>query len=192
MCFATAALIAGGVGAATSAGGTILGGISQGNAANYNAQIARNNATVATQNATYAEAAGAAQGAATSQKGAAKMGAIKAAQAASGVDVNSGSPAVVQESERDLNRLDTENVISNANLSAYGYRTQATNYTSQAGLESTEAEEAPIGADIGAAGGLLSSASSLGLKWTGGTGGTGSLGSGGMGLPAGSATGGQY
>jgi len=166
MCFATAALVAGAVGAGTSAIGTIEGGQATANAASYNAQVAKNNAVVATQNAQFTMASGQERAQAESLKNAQTAGKIKASQAASGIDVNSGSAVNVQQSQREEGELDTQTTLSNAALTAYGYRTQAVNDTAQAGLETEEAEQAPIGADIGAAGGLLSSASSLGLKWS--------------------------
>lgn len=164
MCFATLALGAGVLGAGTSALGTLESGAATSNAASYAATVAANNAIIAQQNAKYASAAGEAQAQAVSLKGAATQGKIKTAQAASGVDVNSGSNVDVQKSQRELSQLDTETTLNNAELQAYGYRTQATNYQAQAGLETAEAEQAPIGAALAAGGGLLSSASSLGFN----------------------------
>lgn len=152
-------------GAAISAGGTILGGIASGNAASYQATVARNNAVIANQNAAYATAAGQQQAEQQGLKGAAAVGRIKASQAANGVDVNTGSAVDVQKSQAEESQLDTETVLNNAELQAYGYRSQATNFTAQAGLEQTQAEEAPIGAGLAAGGGLLSSASSVGTNW---------------------------
>lgn len=160
------ALAAGIAGAGISAAGTIEQGQATANAANYAAQVAQNNATIANQNATYATAAGQTQAANQSLKGAATAGRIKASQAASGIDVNTGSALNVQEGQREQSQLDTETVLNNAELQAYGYRSQATSYTAQSGLETEEAEQAPIGADIGAAGGFLSSASSVASKWS--------------------------
>lgn len=165
MCFATAALAAGAIGGATSAAGSVEQGQAVSNAASYQAQVASNNAIIAGQNADYATAAGRAQAEAQSLKGAATAGRIKATQAASGVNVNSGSAVDVQTGQREASQLDTETVMNNAQLQAYGYRTQQTNFQAQQGLEQMEAEQAPIGADLGATGGLLSSASGLGLKW---------------------------
>lgn len=159
------ALVAGGIGAGVSAYGAVEGGQATANAASYSAQVARNNATIANQNADYSIAAGQQKAAVTSLKGAAVGGQIKAGQAASGVDVNTGSAVKVQEGQRMAEKLDTDTMLSNAQLQAYGYRSQATSFTAEAGLEEMKAEEAPIGADIGAAGNFLSSASSLGLKW---------------------------
>jgi len=175
MCPGTLA-IAGLVGAGTSAAGALMGGIAQGNAASYQAQVAKNNAIIANQNAAYATEAGETQAAATSLKGAATAGKIKASQAANNIDVNTGSAVNVQQSQREVSKLDTETVLSNAELQAYGYRAAATNYQATAGLEEMEATEAPIGGALSATGNLLSSASSIGAKF-GGFGSLGSLGS---------------
>ena len=169
MCPGTLA-IAGIAGGAASAGGALLGGIAQGNASSYQAAVARNNAIIANQNADYAEEAGMASADATARKGSAIGGKIKTAQAANNIDVNTGSAARVQAGQRTTAKLDTETVLNNAELQAYGYRSQAMGFTAQSGLESQEAEEAPIGGALNATGDLLSSASSGGLKY-GGTGG---------------------
>lgn len=103
-----------------------------------------------------------------SLKGAAQGGKIKASQAANGIDVNTGSAVDVQTGAREANELDSETVLNNAQLSAYGYRSQQTGFTAEAGLDKNKAEEAPIAGDLNAAGGLLSSASSIGGKFGGG------------------------
>jgi hypothetical protein len=165
MCLATGALILGGIGAATSAYGTVEQGQATAQAAQFQSQVAANNAIVEQENAQYAMAAGQQQAAASSLKGGAQAGAIKAAEAANGVDVNSGSNLDVQVSQRDENQLSTENVLNNAALQAYGYRTGAVSQEAQSGLEELTAEQAPVGADLSAAGGLLGNAAGLGLKW---------------------------
>ena len=142
-------------GAGISAYGQVEQGKATANAANYSSQVAANNATIANQNAAYATAAGETNAAATSLKGRAQSGKIKATQAASGIDVNTGSAVDVQEGNRETNKLDTETVLNNAELQAYGYRSAATGYTAQSQLDTATAEQAPIGADIGAAGGIL-------------------------------------
>lgn len=179
MAFAPLALAAGVIGAGVSAVGAVEQGQATANAANYQAQVAANNATIAQQNAAYATAAGIEQAGATSLKGAANLGRVKTSQAANNVDVNSGSALNVQTSAREQEKLDTETVLNNAELQAYGYRAQATGFTAQSGLEQLTAAQAPIGADIGAAGSLLSNASGLGFKWSG------------VGAPPGAVTGGS-
>ncbi len=157
------------IGAGVSAVSTVVGGIAAGNAASYQAQVAENNAQVERQNATYATAAGTQAAEASSVKGAAQLGEIKTAQAASGIDVNTGSAVDVQAGQRGTNKLDTQNTLQNALLQGYGYRVQAQADESQAALDQATAEEAPIGAALGATGTLLSNASSLSTKWGAGS-----------------------
>jgi hypothetical protein len=157
--------VAGLAGAATSAVGTIGGGISAGRQANYGAQVAANNAIVASQNAARAEAAGARQATDVSMRGAVTGGEIKAAQAANNIDVNTGSAVDVQVGERETTQLSAMTAENDALLKAYGYRAAATSFGAQSGLEKTEAAQAPIGAGLAASGGLLGSASALAYKW---------------------------
>ena len=161
------------LGAVSSYAGTKETGQAQSDAALYQAQVASNNARVADQNAQYATEAGEAQGEASSMKGAAKSAAVKSSIAANGVNVNTGSAVNVQKSENETNALDTANVVQNANLQAYGYRTQAASFENQANLDDMEASNATKGADISALGGLLGSASSIGFKYSMPTGGGG-------------------
>ena len=156
-----------------------------GEAAAYQAQVARNNAIIAGYNATEAEQAGETQAYVTSQQAAAQGGRIKASQAANNIDVNTGSAVKVQQGARQAGQLNTETVLNNAELQAYGYRAQGTAYTQQAGLEQMQANNAPIatglalaggeygaagaeygaeGAEEGAVGSLLQSASGIGFK----------------------------
>lgn len=167
------AAVAAVAGAGVSAYSAYEAGQAKKNAANYNAQVADNNAKIAGQNADYAIAAGNQKAFNTSLKGAARLGAVKAAQAAGGVDVNSGSALDVQESERAIDKLDAETVLNNAQLTAYGYRSQKTGFDATSKLDTMSGKQAEIGGDLGAAGSLLSGASSLGFKWSGLPGGAG-------------------
>lgn len=159
------ASVAGIAGAGISAVGAISGGIASRNAANYQAQIAKNNAVIAEQNAVRTEQAGIVSAENQSRKGAAKLASMKVAQAANGVDVNTGSAVDVQAGQRQTDQLDTETVLSNSNLHAYGYRTQRDNFESEAKLDEAKAANAVPAAGLAAAGGLLSNASSIGLKY---------------------------
>lgn len=160
------ALGLGAVGTIASAEGQLQAGRAQQQAASYQAQVARNNATIANQNAAYAAQAGSEAATQESMKNAAKLSRMRAAQAANGLDVNTGSPVAVRATEAETGALDTATVSHNALLQAYGYRTQATNDTAQAGLYQNEADEAMPAADLAATGSLLGGASSLGFKWT--------------------------
>lgn len=143
--------VLGTVGAVASGVGTIYSGL-------YSAQVAKNNAKVAEQNADYARKAGQQQAEEESMKGAQKVGAVKAAQAASGVDVNSGSALDTQIGQREVDKLDTETILNNAELQAYGYTTQAQNFKAQASQDA-------IGGVIGGIGTLASKASAVNWGW---------------------------
>src|SRR6185437_8079095 len=121
MCFATL----GAIGAGVSAISSIAGGFAQAGMANYQAQVASNNAIIARQKATYATEAGETQAQAESLKERARGASIKAAEASSNVDVNSGTALDLQQSQRELGELDTQTRMSNAALNAYGYRSEA-------------------------------------------------------------------
>jgi hypothetical protein len=149
------------IGGIISAVGTIAGGMAQANAANYQAQVAANNAIIAQQNATYAIEAGQAKTAARSMQEAEIGGQIKAAEAAGGVDVNTGSNKDVQISQRMLGKLNTEQELANAQLTEYGYLSQKMNYQAQSQLYGYEAKTAETGAALGALGGVVGAAS----KW---------------------------
>jgi hypothetical protein len=159
-------------GAGISAFGAVEQGQATADAAAYNAKVASNNAIIANQNAEYAVTAGVTKAGNVSEQNAAEVGQIKTALAANNVDIGSKSAVDVVAGQREKGELDAQTALNNAELSAYGYRSQATGFEAQAGLEKQEAEQAPEGADIGAAGGLLQSASSLGFKWNNGLGGS--------------------
>lgn len=141
---------------------------SQAAAANsrYQGQVAKNNATIAGQNAAYATAAG--EEAATNQslKGAATGARIKAAQAANGVDINSGSAVDVQTSQREASSLDTAQTMHDAILKAYGYKVDESNATAQSSLDTAQAGQEETAGYISAAGSLLGGASGVSnIKW---------------------------
>jgi hypothetical protein len=144
--------------AGVSAIGSIMQGQAQANAANYQAQVAANNAIIENQNAAYATEAGEAQAENVGLQNRQNLGRVKATEAALGVDVNTGSAVQAQQSARQMGVLNVQNTIQKANLAAYGYRAQATGFQAQSGLYGYEAETAPIGADLSAAGGFLGSA----------------------------------
>ena len=162
--------IAGIAGAGISAYGALYQGAATKEAASYQAAVAANNQIIANQNAQYAIQAGQQQAEAVSLKGAAQIAKVKAGLAANNIDVNTGSAKNVEVSQAETSQLDTETVLNNQELQAYGYRAAATSYGAQSGLLTTQAAEAPVGAALGAGGGLLAGASSVGLKWAGSSG----------------------
>lgn len=160
MCFMTAAAIATGAGGIASTVGDIEGGIAQGNAAHYQAAVAANNEYVAKRNAGYASQVGQVRAADLGLHNAAVGGRIKAAQGASGIDVNTGSAVDVQAGQRQAGQLDVLTEENKAILQAYGYRTQASSFEAQSALDEAEAQQAPIAGAYKGLGDLFSAASS--------------------------------
>jgi hypothetical protein len=150
-------------GTAITAIGTIQQGVAQKNALQYQSQVAQNNAIIAAQNAQTASEVSQAKVAATSMKEAAVGGEVLANQAASGVTVDSPSSRAVRVSQRELGKLDTLTEQEKGQQQVYGYRTQQANFQAQSGLYAYEAPQALTGAELGAAGTALGSAS----KWFG-------------------------
>jgi hypothetical protein len=154
---------------AVGAGVSIMGQMSQAkaasNAAKYNAAVATQNAEVQTRNAQMVMQAGQAQVAQQGMKNAAKMGGIIANQAASGLDVNTGSPLDVRSSAAELGQLDALTVRSNAVKEAYGHEVAAVNSTAQAGLDTMQSKAASQAGTIGAVGTFLGAAGSAASSW---------------------------
>lgn len=130
----------GGLSTAASALGSISAGRAQAASAKYNAATEANNAQLALRNATLAGQEGAANSAIEQQKTRAGVAAIKTAQAANGVDVNTGSAVDVRSSAAELGELNAITVRSNAARQAYGYQTQASSDTAQSQLDKQEAK----------------------------------------------------
>lgn len=180
--------IAGIAASAIGTGVSVLGSIQSSNAtrqaANYQAQVAANNAAIAQGQANQATAAGATAVEQQGLKTRAEVGAIKAAEGASNVDVNTGSNVDVRSSAAELGQLDALTIRSNAAKQAYGYEIAGAGFTGQAGLAQAQAAQAGTAGGISAAGSLLSGASGVSnqyLRWQQVAGGFGSSGGGGGG-----------
>ncbi len=155
MCIATLAAIGTGI----SSVGAIGGGIAQANSASYQGQVARNNSTIAKQNARYAASAGAANTEVEGLKSKARLNSVRAGIAANNLDVNTGSPAETQISQREIGGLDTAKVANNAALQVYGYESQSTNFKAQAAADEAEVTPDIVGGIFKGVGGVLSNAS---------------------------------
>lgn len=156
----TIATAASAVGGVVGAVGAYQQSQAASNAAKYNAQVSTQNATLAQRNASISAQSGEAQVGMQQQKTRATLGAIKANQAASGLDVNSGSAVDVRSSASELGELDALTVRSNAMREAFGYRTQSTNYKAQSTLDQYQAENADTAGIIGAGSTFLGGVSS--------------------------------
>ena len=138
-------------GGALSAVGQGVGAFSQYQAANYQAEVARQNAEIARQNQDRILQYESVQEGREGQKLAAQAGAIKAHQAASGVDVNRGSAVDVQAGQAELG---TEDVLS--------IRNQANDAWRQAKLQEIQSQDSAKLYTSQATGSLVGGALSMG------------------------------
>lgn len=153
--WATIGTIASVAGAGIGALGAIQSSRAQAASAKYNAAVAANNAVIAKQNATWAAQAGEAQAGMSQMKTRAAVGSITANQAASGVDLTTGSSLDVRSSARELGELDAISIRSNAAREAYGFETNASSFTAQSQLDRFEARSASTSGYINAGSTIL-------------------------------------
>ena len=153
------------VGSALSAYGAYSQGQATSRMYGYQANMARINSQIALQNADYARNQGEQQAVIAGRQGAQQLGGIRAAQGASGLNVNSGSAADVQASQKSTTALDLTQIRSNAAKIAYNYDVQSTQDISQAGLYDLAGSNALTAGDLGAASSIIGGAGSVSSKW---------------------------
>lgn len=157
-----AALVATVGGAGISAFGAYRQGQAASQAADYNAQLARNKAVLARQNAEWESAAGTQKIEQKQMDTRANLGQIKANQASAGIDVNRGSAVdttagVVAAGQQDVTTLRT-----NAIRKAYGYQLDADADESRASLMQVEGKNAKTASKLQATADLLGGLGSAG------------------------------
>ena len=146
--------------------GQISAGQAQASQARYQAQVAANNAVIAQQNAAYAIQSGEARATDEAMKARQQQGAVIAALAASGMDVNTGSAVDIREGFRERGQLNVERTRNEAALRAYGYESQSSNFLADEALQQAAGRNARTAGFLKAGGTLLSGASSaIGTKW---------------------------
>lgn len=158
-------------------GSTIAGGMLQAQGAaqsadakaqsyNYQAGVAEVNKQIAMQNADFARRQGEISAMQSGLKSGQQFGAIRAAQGASGLAINSGSNAEVQKSQRMIGKMDSDMIRSNAAKTAYDYQVQGDNFGHQAVLNRMGASNAEAEGRINVAGSYIGMASSVANRWT--------------------------
>ena len=85
------------------------------------------------------------------------IGTQRSAQAANGIDVNSGSSALIQDDTAMLGELDALTIQNNAAREAYGYRVQAANDINNAGQTVRNGKTAATGSILGGLGSAFGS-----------------------------------
>lgn len=161
---------------AISAYGAYRSGEAQASAASYQAAVARNNALIAQRNAAYSTQRGDILAQQKQQQTAQMLGSVRAAAGASGVDVQTGSPARLQSDVAKLGEMDVLTIRNAAAREAFGYNVQGMSYAATAGLEESAAQSAAAGGELGALSSLISGAGQIAPKWSSMFGGTGSAG----------------
>lgn len=151
-----AASAASAVGAANSASAQQAG-------LNYQADVAANNAQIAEWQAQDAIRQGQEQEQSSRLQYAATKGTQRAALAANGVALDEGSAVDILTSTDYLNEMDASTIQANAARSAWGYRTQGTNYRDNA--TSLRAGAGAISPGSAAGMSLLGSASQMSQTW---------------------------
>jgi len=134
-----------------SAGGKIMSGMAAQDAANYRAAVANNMAT-------YSEKVGAVKAQAQGMKVGQILGQQRAAQGASGLDVNSLSAVDTRATAAEMGRLDELTILNDATNKAKGLRAQAD-------LDKMSGENSMLEGWIGASSSIAGAATSVSDKW---------------------------
>ena len=124
----TIALVGMGLGAVLGAAGSVVSASGQAKQARYQAAVAENNKIIAEREAKYADAVAAQQEVEEVFKVRSVLGEVEAEQAASGLDVSTGSNAMVRSSLGKLGRRSIRNVRDTARREGYGLREQAAQF----------------------------------------------------------------
>jgi hypothetical protein len=154
--------MAGGVLKAFAAG---FAGSSQVQMYKYQAGIAKLQSQIATQNANYSFQTGEENAAKYGIQAAQRMGAITAAQGASGLDVGSFSAQQVRAGQQKITDMDLAQIKTNAARQAYGYESEAAVDRAKAGLYKSAARNVEAAIPINIAASLISSGGSVADKW---------------------------
>lgn len=144
-----------------SAAAAVAGGVAASNAAEYQSKVAQQNAQIAEQKKQMELQAGADQASKAAMQEKAQAGSIKAAQAAGGLDVNSGSTVGVQTGQAQVSMMDQLAIASDTKKKAWGQDISATSFRNQSKLYSMEASNSLIVGGLKAAGSMAGSYNSL-------------------------------
>lgn len=132
---------------------------------NYQSQVAKINADIDRQNRDWTLQKGDVEARQYGMKAGQRFGAIRTQQAASGIDVNTGTAKAVQDSQRKITTEDISMIHSNAAKVAYDYETKATMDENQSKLYTMAGEHAKEAGDIKAAASLIGTAGTVSSKW---------------------------
>ncbi|MBW7929807.1 MAG: hypothetical protein H3C57_00665 [Gammaproteobacteria bacterium] len=150
-------------GLAASTAGSYYGASQQKIGLRSEASIADINARLAEMSAQSALFKGEREVGALTMRAGQMKGSQRAAMAANGIDLGTGSAAEVQASTDVMKEMDANTLIANAVREAWGHRTQATNYRNEALMKRASAKAIKPG--LTAASTLLGGAGSVASSW---------------------------
>lgn len=152
--------------AVVGAYGSLISGGANAAMYNYKAGMAMINKTIADQNAQYDIQSGGISAEEKGLQGAQSIGATKVAQSGAGIDVNSGTAAVVRQNQTSAVAEDQSIIRWNAAKKAYGQEVQGAQDVAEATLDTASASNAITAGRIGALSSILGGASSVASKWS--------------------------
>jgi len=152
-----------GAGAALAALGAFAGAVGQRQQFKLQAEIAAINASMAQNNARYEMMRGQRQEQAVRLKTAQLKGTQRATLAGRGIDLGAGSAARTLATTDIMGEIDANQVAANAVRAAWGQRTQATGYSSQAAMSRSAASA--VSPFLAAGTSLIGSAARVDGSW---------------------------
>lgn len=152
-------------GSALSTFGALFSGDASAKGYKYQAGVAKLNADIQRQNAEYTIRAGEQEASRTGRKYGQIIGQQKARQAAKGLDVNRGAPAMVRDSQHDIALEDQGQIRENANRKARGQLQDANKYDAEAAAAKVAGRNSRIASYISAGSSILGGVSSVSSKW---------------------------
>jgi hypothetical protein len=162
---ATIGMVGAGAGGVMGALSSIMGGDSQSSMYRYKAGIARQNAQIAKQNADYARKVGEVEAQRKGMETRFEIGQQKVGQAASGLDVNTGSAERVRDSTQAIGAHDQAVIRANSARKAYGYEVEGAQAEAESGMMEAASTSSKKAGYLGAVSSILGGATSVASKW---------------------------
>jgi len=131
----------------------------------YQAAVATQNQQIEKQNAGFALQQGEEQQTISGQATRATVGRIRAAQGASGLDINKGTMPLVPASARTIGQEEQSQIRQNADTAAYAYDVSAWQYGAQSQLDTTAAFNTAAAEPLETEATFLGTAASVSSKW---------------------------
>lgn len=165
-----------GVSMGLNAAGSLISGMGASTTATANAQafqykagIAQLNQTIAKQNAAWAINAGGIKASEYGMKAGQEIAQTKVTQAASGLDVNSGTNERVRATQGDVARFDQSQIRAEAGHQAYGYEVEAAKQGAEHDMDIAASDNALKAGKLNILSSIIGGVSSVSAKWSQGS-----------------------